>query len=52
MQLVVILIAIALAFLILGFIISALKWLFIIAAVVVAVGVLIGWRPGRRSTYR
>ena len=50
MQLVVILIAIAVAFMVLGFIISALKWLFIIAAVVVALSVLVGWRPGGRST--
>ncbi len=52
MQLVVILIAIAIALMVLGFILSALKWLFIIAAAVVAVGVLVGWRPGRSSTYR
>lgn len=37
-----------------GFLLSALKWLVIVAAVVVAVGLLIGWRPSRTrsSTYR
>lgn len=50
-QLVIMLLAAALLLVVLGFVISALKWLLIIAAVLVAVGLLVGWRPGRRSTY-
>jgi hypothetical protein len=50
-QLVVILLVAALVLMVLGLVISALKWLLVIAAVLVAVGVLAGWRPGRRSTY-
>lgn len=50
-QLVVVLLAAALLLVVLSFVISALKWLLIIAAVLVAVGLVAGWRPGRRSTY-
>ncbi len=52
MQLVLILLAAALVLAILGFVVAALKWLLIIAAVLVAVSVLAGWRPGRRSIDR
>jgi hypothetical protein len=32
-----------------GFVISTLKWLLIAAIVLVAIGLLAGWRPGRTS---
>jgi len=50
-QLVIIILVAALLLMVLGVIISALKWLLFIAAALLAVGVLAGWRPGRRSTY-
>lgn len=34
----------------LAFVISAVKWLLIIAAVLVGVGLLVGFRPGKTST--
>lgn len=51
MQLVVLLLAAAVLLVIVGFIISALKWLLIIAAVLVAVSLLLG-RGSRRSSPR
>ncbi len=47
-----ILLVAALVLAVLSFIINTLKWLLFIAAVLVAAGLLVGWRPGRRSTYR
>jgi hypothetical protein len=32
-----------------GFVISTLKWLLIAAIVLAAIGLLAGWRPGRTS---
>jgi hypothetical protein len=32
-----------------GFVLSALKWLLIVAVVVAALGLLAGWRPGSRT---
>jgi len=46
------LLAAALLLVVLGFVISALKWMLIIAAVLVAVALLAGWRPGGRSDVR
>jgi len=34
-----------------GFVIHALKLLLIGAAVVAGIGLLVGWRPGRSTTY-
>jgi hypothetical protein len=33
-----------------GMLISALKWLLIVGAVLVGIGLLAGWRPGRTTT--
>lgn len=53
MQLVVILLIAAVVLAVLGAVIAALKWLFVIAAVLVAICFLAGWRPGRgRSSLR
>jgi hypothetical protein len=37
---------------VLAAVISAVKWLLIIGAVLVGVGLLVGWRPGRSSANR
>lgn len=49
MQLILMLIAAVVVLMVLGFVINALKWVLIIAAVLVAVALLAGWRPGARS---
>jgi hypothetical protein len=51
-QLILVLVAAVVVLMVLGFVINALKWLLIIAALLLAVAVLAGWRPGSRSTYR
>jgi hypothetical protein len=47
MQVLVILLVAFVVLVLIGFLISALKWLLILAAVVVAICLLAGWRPGR-----
>ena len=51
MRIVLFLIAAAVVLTVIGAVISALKWLLIIAAVLMVAGLLVGWRPGQRSTY-
>jgi hypothetical protein len=50
-RIVLILIAAAVVLSVIGAVISTLKWLLFIAALLVAAGLLVGWRPGQRSTY-
>ncbi len=50
MRVVLVLLLVALALAVLGLIISALKWLLIIAAVMVFVSVMLGSRQRRSST--
>lgn len=47
MQLLLILLGVVFLLMLVGFIISALKGLLIVAAVVVAIALLVGWRPSR-----
>lgn len=51
-RLVLLLLGAVLLLMLVGFVINALKWLLIVAAVVVAIGMLVGWRPGRTTTHR
>ncbi len=46
------LLGVILLLMVLAFVISALKWLLILAAVLVGVGLLVGWRPGKTSANR
>ena len=51
MRLLLLLLGLVLVLMLVGMVISALKWLVIVAVLVVAIGLLVGWRPGRTSTY-
>lgn len=50
MRVVLVLLLVALALAVIGFVVSALKWLLIIAAVMIFVSVLLGSRQRRDST--
>ncbi|MGI8992936.1 MAG: hypothetical protein ACR2FP_01420 [Nocardioidaceae bacterium] len=50
MRLVLVLLALAVVFAVLGLVLSALKWLLIIAAVLVFVSVVLGSRQRRHTT--
>lgn len=50
MRWVLLLLAAALALVVVGWLVSALKMLLIFAAFLVFIAVLVGWRPGDRST--
>ncbi len=50
MRWVLILLAAALALVVVGWIISALKWMLIVAALLVFVSVVVGWRPTQRAS--
>ncbi len=50
MRWVLILLGAALALVVVGWIISAVKWLLILGAAFVLVGVVVGWRPGQRTS--
>jgi lysylphosphatidylglycerol synthetase-like protein (DUF2156 family) len=49
MRLILVLVAAVVALMVIGVIVRALRWMLIIAAVLVAVALLAGWRPGGRS---
>jgi hypothetical protein len=38
-----------LVIMLIGVVLSALKWLLIVGVVLVALGLLVGWRPGSRT---
>ncbi len=50
MRWVALLLAAAMAFVVIGWVVSALKFLVLAAAFLVFIAVLVGWRPGDRST--
>ncbi len=50
MRWVLLLLAAALALAVVGWVVSALKTLLLLAALLVFIALLVGWRPGDRST--
>jgi uncharacterized membrane protein len=53
MQLVVLLLLAAVVLALIGLLVAALKWLLVVAALIVALCLIAGWRPGRnRSSLR
>lgn len=52
MRLVLMMLGAIVLLMLISFVISAVKWLLIVAAVAVAVGLLVGWRPGRTTADR